>query len=175
MGLALPSSVNHRHAHARPNLTSGPFVCNDATRHTCSRTVRSTDAIRKCAHRVPNWLMCAHAALHSGTFHSAGPFPAPHSAPLRCPRAIATRPSRPLHGPRLGAPICGESAPACQHSPCSCHRSLTPGSASGVLFARAAWCDHPAPPTTLPTFRSTRTLATCSSYPPISPEASAAG
>ena len=121
------------------------------------------------------WLMCAPAALHSGTFHSAGPFPAPRSAPLRCPRAIAARPSRPLYGPRLGALICGESAPAClqpvQPSPLSDSRTCL----RRHLRARAARRGHHVPPTTLPMLRTTRTSATCSSCPAISPEASAAG
>jgi hypothetical protein len=137
LALFLLSAVHHRHAHARPNP------------HFWPTRPRRRYAPHTLAHGAPHgrspemrtqssqWLMCAHAALHSGTFHPAGRFPAPRSASPRCPRAIATRPGRPLHGPRLGAPVCGESAPACPHSPCSRHHSLTPGSASGVLFARA--------------------------------------
>ena len=94
MGLALllPSAVHHRRAYTRPSLTSGPFARNDTTRRTRSRTMRSTDAVRRCAHRVPSG-SCAHM--------------------LPCIQELPTPPDsvRLLTAPHRGAPVLTPYAP----------------------------------------------------------------
>ena len=142
MGLALllPNPIHPRRARS-PLLTylpSGPSTRDDVMRRTCSRTAHSTDAIRRYAHRVPSG-SCAHM--------------------LPCTQELSTPPDpfRPLAAlhPDCGAPALSPHAPAAlfmghalvrpyvvsrlqpASSPCSCHRSLTPGFASGVFFALA--------------------------------------
>ena len=119
-----------------PSPPPGPPTRDDFTRCTCSRTAHSTDVIRKYAHRVPSG-SCAHllpctqepstppdpsrplAALHCGA-----PAPSPHAqAALFMGHAL------------VRSYVVSRLQPVC--SPCSRHRSLTPGPASGVIFALA--------------------------------------